>query len=167
MRVKVNDWSMRCSYWWGEGVIATSHVANCLLYKVKYASTLLLVVHPLTLIGGSICVVVLSLSVGAIIDPFSLVAVSVCVNQSSLSIGFVIFPVADKITSVLPDLFSLSISWIMLSSKFQAKEISFLKKSEWRKICWFRSHNSLRILKMSDIRWTLLVNFTKKWAFKY
>ena len=74
------------------------------------ALTVLEVVSPVPLVGGSIDMEVDTIAVGLIVDPFTVVYISVYVDELALSVGSVVLPLSSILCTIWPLLNSVPIS---------------------------------------------------------
>lgn len=77
-------------------------------------AALLLVLVPLTLVGGALSVVVVPDAVRLVVDPLALEDVAVCENESTVAIGHIILPETLKLAAIGPDLQSIALLGVIL-----------------------------------------------------
>ena len=65
---------------------------------------MLLVVEPLTLVIGTICMRVCSHAFSLIVDPLSFIDIAIGMNKLSLSVGLIVAPLAFVATTIWPQL---------------------------------------------------------------
>ena len=71
--------------------------------------SVLLILVPLTNVGGTICVLVGAVAVSFVVQPLALVNVSVGMDQGSVAVRLVSLPLAIILGSVLPHLLPVAV----------------------------------------------------------